>query len=146
MRLLKNQNGYTLLELLIVISILMMCYMFISPIFIGKTGSVQLNAATEQVANDLRILRTSAKLQGKVTQFKINENGDGYELSNNDQLILFDGDITLYSQIDNSYGKVISFYPDGTNSGLDLMLKTGENERRIISNWPSGKEEVIDVS
>ncbi len=137
-----DQDGYTLLELLVVISILVMSYLLVTPLMIGKSGNVQLNRAAQQIASDLRSLRTRAVTGGKVLQFEIAEDGHGYRYSGVERMVALEQDMVLISRAENAYGNQISFYPDGTNSGIDLVLKSDNRELSISSEWPKGQVEV----
>lgn len=138
----SHQDGYTLLELLVVMSILVTSYVLISPMIIGRSGSTELHTSALQIASQLRLLRSRSIAEGKVLQFEVINDGHAYTVSGKDGIQELASGITLVKNENDTFGDGISFYPDGTSSGINLVLKFGEIERLISSDWPSGKVEV----
>jgi len=132
----SSEAGFTLLELLVVLGIMGLAYALAVPVYSRLLPSVTLNATTEEVISDLRRSRLKAVLTGKPVAFILKEDGEGY--------ILPDLEIDKTTKgIDLSFKessrhKVI-FTPDGKNDGFMLILSAGERERKIISDWITGR-------
>ncbi len=139
----RNRDaGYTLLELLVVLVILGVGYAAVSTSFTGGNRSVDLNSALQQIAGDMRVLRSNAILSGEVLIFEILDNGQGY--ISNEKNVLLDQDLTLLANINNFPENQINFYPDGTSSDFKISLNSGDQSKFIASEWPTGRIMVSD--
>ncbi len=139
----SSEAGFTLLELLVVMGIMAMAYGLAVPLFSRVMPSVTLASTSEEVMLDLRRARLKAILSGKKVTFVIKDNGEGYVLLELD----FEKHTTGVSLTFQERGRrQISFTSDGKNDGFMLILQTDGRERRITSDWVTGRIAIGDSS
>ncbi len=134
------QSGFTLLELLVVLSIIVLIYGLSFPIYSKMMPTAALNSKVEKVISDLRRARLSAILSGKPVTFILEEKGEGYsvpELKINQQT-----DDIIFSFLVKQRQEIY-FTPDGKNDGFTLLLNVGAREKGITSDWVTGRISMV---
>lgn len=137
-----SEAGFTLLELLVVIAIMAMAYAVAVPVFSRLMPSVTLNATAEGLVADLRRARMQSILSGKAVIFELPEGGGGYRVA----ALGLDKDPSGMSFGFQAQGRrEIYFTPDGKNDGFTLWVRTAGRERKITSDWITGRITLMEA-
>ncbi len=134
----KQDDGYTLIELMVVLMIVGLGYALVSSSIVGGGEGIAFNTALERTIADMKRLRGKAILNGTVEIFEISQAGQGYKLSMQSEAVVFEGGIMLVDRATGQNTGLIYFYPDGTNTDFKMEL-VSENVRKFITSiWPIG--------
>ena len=141
--LLRNQKGFSLLELLVVLVIIGFMVVLIPPRLSGVMESTQAKAAARDVVSALRKSRSSAIGTQKEQVFKLDLSKKSYSADRNKMKKLPEKmQISLYTarseQISDHLG-AIRFFPDGSSTGGRIRLTMGKQQLFIDINWLTGK-------
>jgi general secretion pathway protein H len=143
-------SGVTLLELLIVLSIMAILAAVVLPLF-GGTGvsTGELKGAARQVAAGLRVARSEALATRQETRvvldleqrtFRIDRNAAVHTLPKMIEVKLF----TAQSDLINDRVGAIRFFADGGSSGGRVTLAAGSRKYDIDIDWLTGRVAIQD--
>jgi len=140
---LKQAQGFTLIELTIVLLIVVLGFSVIGTNIASGNKSAQLKALSRDLASALRYARGQALISHKEVAVAINLAENSYQLTNRDKTFHFSDeiDLTLVIAQDEFEGEEIGhlrFYPDGSSSGGRITLEWGNLSSQIDVNWLSG--------
>jgi len=140
---LKQAQGFTLIELTIVLLIVVLGFSVIGTNIASGNKSAQLKALSRDLASALRYARGQALISHKEVAVAINLAENSYHLTNRDKTFHFSDeiDLTLVIAQDEFEGEEIGhlrFYPDGSSSGGRITLEWGNLSSKIDVNWLSG--------
>jgi general secretion pathway protein H len=139
----NSAAGFTLLELLLVLSILALLTAIAVPLLTSPSDGVRLRSAGEQIAAALRLARAGAIARnGEVaivieTESRtIHQNGSAVQK--------FASDIFVQLTIAESERATptrggFRFFADGSSTGGDILLRLRERELRLCVDWLTGK-------
>lgn len=100
----NRQRGFTLVEVLLIVALLLVLFLGMSPVFVDLFGTAQLDDTTSQIAQTLRIARERSAARYNNAQhgvyFNVNPIGD-------DSVVLFQG--SSYAARNSIYDRVIPF-------------------------------------
>jgi general secretion pathway protein H len=132
---LRNDDGYTLLELLVVLGILALIAAGAVPVASRAIESAMLSSDTRAVMVELRRVENDAV--ASQTTISLSESPDGgLALSTGENWAVPSGSaVTLR-------GGPIDFYPDGTSSGGSLDVGRDGDKIGVAVAWLSGNVEV----
>jgi general secretion pathway protein H len=142
-------NGFTLLELMVVLVIMVLVYTLTIPAISTLIPGVELKGATRQISAGLRKARSRAvtikqesTLTLDVEQRKFSISGDEkiYDIPSGLDLNL----ITARSEQLGPDVGAIRFYPDGSSTGGSITLASGELEYIVDVNWLTGQVNVAN--
>lgn len=143
------QQGFTLLEILVVLALMVMIYALVPPIFSAGGSTTELKASARQVAAGLRkarsiaiVRREDAVLTVDVEARRFSLTGDTktYALPQTSQLTVY----TAESEVAADNTGAIRFYPDGSSTGGRITLAQGERKFYVDVDWLSGQVEILD--
>ncbi|HEV8262435.1 MAG TPA: GspH/FimT family pseudopilin [Burkholderiales bacterium] len=141
-----NEQGYTLLELLIVLIILGIGTAATAQLVMHRLPGFQLDASSAGVAAMLREARSVAirdnREQPVVIDFdartlQIGTGGRKHQLEGNIGISLF----TASSELEGQRG-AIRFFPDGTSTGGRVRLFADARANEIVVQWLTGHVEI----
>ncbi len=143
---LNLNQGFTLLELIIVMVIIGMMAMLVIP-NIGTNQSAILKAQTREAMAVLRYARRTATIEGKQKTMILREGGDSAPKTNVDLGIWTSRGVKLQmnkSDDDDKSAKAnvsteVTFYPEGGSSGGKITLTFHEYTAKIEINHLTGK-------
>jgi len=142
--------GVTLLELLVVLTIMAIAAAFVYPMF-GGTGvsTTDLKSAARQVAAGLRFARSEALATRQETRllldleqhtFSIDRDASVHALPKLMEMKLF----TAQSDLVNDRVGAIRFFPDGGSNGGRVTLASGARKYEIDVDWLTGRVAILD--
>ena len=145
----RRVRGVTLLELLIVLSIMAILAAIVVPIFGGGVSTGELKGATRELAAGLRVARSEALATRKETRvmldlegrtFQVERDARTHTLPRQVELKLF----TAQSDLVNEKIGAIRFFPDGGSNGGRVTLTAGERKFNVDVDWLTGRVAILD--
>jgi general secretion pathway protein H len=141
--------GVTLLELLIVLSIMAVVAALVVPMFGGGVSTGELKSAAREVAAGLRFARSEALATRQETRvmldlehrsFRIERDQRTHTLPPQIELKLFTAQRDLVSETVGA----IRFFPDGGSNGGRVTLAAGERKYDVDVDWLTGRVVILD--
>ena len=145
----RRARGVTLLELLIVLSIMAILAAIVVPIFGGGVSAGELKGATREIAAGLRLARSEALATRKETRvtldlearsFQVERDARTHTLPRQIELKLFTAQSDLLSEMVGA----IRFFPDGGSNGGRVTLAAGERKYNVDIDWLTGRVAILD--
>ncbi|MEO7134099.1 MAG: GspH/FimT family pseudopilin [Vicinamibacterales bacterium] len=142
-------RGVTLLELLIVLSIMAIIAAMVVPMLGNGVSSSALKSAARQVAAALRSARSDALVTRQETRvvlnleqrtFQIDRDPRQHALPNQVEMKLFTAQRDI---VDEKVG-AIRFYPDGGSNGGRVTIAAGERKYEVDVDWLTGRVAILD--
>jgi general secretion pathway protein H len=142
---LVNIEGFTLLEILIVLMIMSLLLTLVPPLFSNALPSLTLKAVANDLSQDMSYLRNIAILKAKKSQVVIDPETGSYSSADKDR-----GDVKVLPKgiaINASYiglrkaddkKPVIAFFADGSSSGGVITISQEEQAYSIVIDWITG--------
>jgi general secretion pathway protein H len=144
-----RQRGFSLLEVIVVITIIGLAYTLLPRMVFSGVSGAELRSNARAVATGLRLARDAAINTKRESVLSLNLENREFTLPNdtrlhklNDQL-----DVKLYtSQADLISDRVgtIRFYPDGSSNGGRVTVAVGERGFEIDVDWLTGHVTIKD--
>lgn len=140
----KQAQGFTLIELTVVLLIVVLGFSVIGSNISSGNQSSQLKALTRDLASALRYARGQALISHDEIIVAINLAENTYQVSNRDKVYHFSDEIEVTLVIaqdefkDDEVGQ-LRFYADGSSSGGRITIEWGALVNIIDVNWLSGK-------
>jgi general secretion pathway protein H len=141
-------DGFTLLELLVVLVILGLTITLAVPMFTHAMPGVEAKAAARDVAAMMRAAHSLAITGNREVTVAVDLDRRTVELAGARSRTIAKGiGIGLYTAaeelIDRGAGR-IRFYPDGTSTGGRVRLSAGERKYDVTVDWISGSVKIDD--
>jgi general secretion pathway protein H len=145
----KRASGFSLLELLIVLSIMAVVTAIVIPVFGNGVSTTQLKTAARQLASGLRLARSEAVSQRRQTflvldvagrRFKVGSDTKEYPLPHDVELKLFTAQNDL---VDDKVGS-IRFFPDGGSNGGRITVASGTRKYEVDVDWLTGRVAILE--
>ncbi len=135
--------GFTLLEMLLVLTITGLTVVLVPPLFSGLLPTLTLRSEARDVALKLSELRSRAITTTKQTEIYFFADQKRYKLGGTSGEVSFDKKTNLSVEgepfsSEAGDGTLIRFYPDGSSSGGQIRLANEKNAYRIGVNWLTG--------
>lgn len=140
----KRQRGFTLLELIVVLFIILMGFSAIAISISSGNDTAKLNAAARDIVSALRYAKGQALVSHKQTTVGFDIDNNSYAISTREQAYPIDPAISLTivtaeSELTGQSQGDIRFFPDGSCTGGRITLARGEVARQIDLNWLTGQ-------
>jgi general secretion pathway protein H len=145
----QAQAGVTLLELLIVLSIMAIVAALVVPMFGSGVSNTDLKSAARQVAAGLRLARSEAVAKRQDTRvmldlehrtFQVERDSHVHALPRELEMKLF----TAQSDLVSDRVGAIRFFPDGGSNGGRVTLASGERKYEVDIDWLTGRVAILD--
>jgi len=144
-----DARGVTLLEMLVVLSIMAVIAAIVVPVFTGGVSGSELKGATREVAAGLRLARSEALATRTETRvmldlenrsFRVERDPRTHALPKQIELKLF----TAQSDLVSDKVGAIRFFPDGGSNGGRVTLAAGERKFNVDVDWLTGRVAILD--
>jgi general secretion pathway protein H len=140
---LRWSAGYSLLEMLVVMTILALAATIALPQFAKPSDSLRLKAAARELHGALRLTRSAAIAQTRDLVLVIDADKRTFEspvLPRKAFAADIDAQLTVAEpeRVTPSRGG-FRFFADGSSTGGDLVLRLRNNEVKICINWLTGE-------
>jgi general secretion pathway protein H len=141
--------GVTMLELLVVLSIMALVAAFVVPLFGAGVPTAELKGAARQLAAGLRLARSDAVATRQETRLvldleqrtmQIDRDSRVHALPREIELKLF----TAQRDLVNEKVGAIRFYPDGGSNGGRVTLASGERKYDVDVDWLTGRVAILN--
>ena len=120
----KLYSGFTLIEIIVVLGILVLAYAIVPPMVEGTMGGVKLKSATREISSALRYSRSTAIARQQDMALILNVEKNSYSIDEKTRQLDIpeEAEIKLITakseQLSETEG-AIRFYPDGSSTGPD---------------------------
>ena len=146
---LKSSQGFTLLELIIVLVISVLGFAAVAVNINSGNSSTRLEAVARDLASALRYAHGQALLTHKPVTVSVDLSANHYTISDRERIYDFDEQIEVSLTVAEeafSEGESggIQFFPDGSSTGGRITLEWGKQLRRIDVNWITGAVSLDD--
>ncbi len=132
----RGQDGFTLIEIAVVLVIIALAYGLVTPAFSSFVAGTRLESAARDMALALREARSTAIVTGRELQFQIEPATPGWRFG--DRHGTFDRDVTVTLEtLADDPG--IAFYADGHSTGGRVRLESDGRGRIIEIHWLTGR-------
>ncbi|MGR9106179.1 MAG: GspH/FimT family protein [Gammaproteobacteria bacterium] len=146
----RNENraaGFTLLELLLVLTIAVIAMVVVVPNFAKGIDAVRLQSTSREIASALRYLRGHAVSQHVQAEFNVDVDANVYRITGRQKNYTVPRSIkmrliTADTEITGANSGTIRFFPDGSSTGGRVILRTGNRKRLLDVNWLTGQIEI----
>ena len=141
--------GFTLLELLVVMGILVLALTLTPPLFSSTLEGLQVKRAARELTAALRLARSSAVSSGREIALAVDVETRGFTLNQKTRRINLPEDavITLTTatrELISAASGDIRFFPDGSSTGGRITLEHDARIYRIDVNWITGGVAISD--
>ena len=145
----RRIRGVTMIELLVVISIMALIAALTVPILSGGVSTTELKGAAREVAAGLRFARSDAVATRQETRlvfdlegrtFRIDRDARLHSLPKQVEIKLF----TAQSDIADEKTGAIRFFPDGGSNGGRVTIAAGERKFEVDVDWLTGRVAILD--
>ena len=145
-----SARGFTLIEILVVLSIMAIGAAIVIPMVSGSGATTgELKSAAREIAAGLRLARSEAVATRRETaltldleerSFVVAGDARTVELPSKVELKLF----TAQSDIVDARRGAIRFFPDGGSNGGRVTLAAGERKYEVDVDWLTGRVRILD--
>ncbi len=138
----RGEAGFSLLEILIALAILALAVTLVGVAFGRSSVGFRFDAATQELALNLREAQARALRSGKDVALVIDVDTRLYRLQDDQQVLLPEGValnvISAGEVMASSRRPVISFAPDGGSTGGSIRLSLDDRSTTISVDWLTG--------
>ena len=138
----NSQSGITLLEILVVLSIMSLSLLVIAPNFKGPLAKMSFEQEVQRFVSTLETARSQAIRRNEAVDVLINADLKTYSDSiyNTSKTLPNDTEITITAAATDITDDtaVITFYPDGSAKGADVQLTRQAQSYHISVDWLLG--------
>ena len=139
-----RQQGFTLLELIVVLFIVVLGFAAIGISISSGNDSTELTAAARDIASALRYARGQALISHEETTVAFDLENNSYTVSNRDKAYSIADSISLtvvtaQSELTGQGQGSIRFFADGSSTGGRVTLERGQTIVVCDINWLTGQ-------
>jgi len=144
-----KQHGFTLIEMLVVLTIAALIVSLSLPRLTGATETATLRTAAHEVAAGLRETRSLAMTRGRTEAFLINTVDGAFRagqtaspgrLPRGVRLAL----VTVTPDRESASEGRIQFFADGSSTGGGVLLANGKAQGQVLVDWLTGRISVAE--
>ena len=140
--------GFTLLEMLVVLTILGLAVLLAMPTLERSLPGLELRTEARDVASILREARARAIGRNEVLTMVVDRQArivraDGKQVAQlNPRIAIFTSMEALSSS--GTADEEIRFFPDGTSTGADVTLALGGRQKHVLVDWLTGAVSITE--
>lgn len=143
------QRGFTLIEILVVMAVMLLVYGVVSPLFSSGVSGAEMKAAARQLAAGLRKTRSTAISTRRETALALDVEQRRFELSGDKQIYRLPANVdlalfTAQSELSGEKTGSIRFYPDGSSTGGRITIAGGNGKYLVDVDWLTGRVVIQD--
>ena len=140
----RSARGFTLLEIVIVLSIAVVAYLLVANIIFRGPSAYELKTSARTLAAALRQAQSTAMATRRDTTLTLDLDAREYAVSGESQphklpegldLKLF----TAQSEVENERRGAIRFYPDGSSTGGRITVGVEDRKYLVDVDWLTGR-------
>lgn len=141
--------GVTLLELLIVLSIMGLVAAFVVPLLGPGMSTAELKSAARQVAAGLRLARSEAVATRLDTRLVLDLEQRTMHVDRDPRVLALPREVelklyTAQNDLVSEKSGAVRFYPDGGSNGGRITLASGERKYDVDVDWLTGRVKILD--
>jgi general secretion pathway protein H len=141
--------GVTLIELLIVLSIMAIIAGLVIPLLGNGVSSAELKASAREVAAALRLARSEAMATRHDTRVVLDLEQRKFQLEGDPRIHALPSKLelklyTAQSDLVSDRVGAIRFFPDGGSNGGRITLASGERKYDVDVDWLTGRVAILD--
>ncbi len=145
----RAQNGFTLVEVILVLVIGAIMYSLIVSVAFRGSSSADLKAAARTVAAGLRQAQTIAMTTRRDTSLTIDLDSREFTVSGDQTIRQLPKDLdlklfTAQSEVTSERRGAIRFYADGSSTGGRVTVASGERKYLVDVDWLTGRVSIAD--
>lgn len=138
-----SQRGFTLIEVVVVLSILALITAMALPLLAGAGSKADTRAAAREIAAAMRLTRDLAMTRGHPEAFVIDAASGAFRAGSTSTPQRIPGDVrlVLYTTTGERRGATagsIRFFPDGSSTGGGVRLQAGNSRAEVLVDWLTG--------
>lgn len=144
---LRQNKGFSLLELLLVLIITVSIVALASPRIANGLDSIQLKRLSRDMAASLRATRTLAITKGKDATWLVDFAQQHYQYTDKSKTYSDKINLSLTTASKEQISDVtatIRFFPDGSSTGGEITLAQGNSKYSIQIDWLTGRVKIYD--
>jgi general secretion pathway protein H len=139
----KTANGFTLLEIMVVMVIAGLMIALVPPLFSGAVSGTKLKGSARDLAIVLRETRSKAIINNTEQLVYLDLKDPRYQVGNGKHQALPENVDMAVQVITGAYVEeeakhVVRFFPDGSSSGELITLSGGNRAYHLQLNWLTG--------
>jgi general secretion pathway protein H len=142
-------RGFTLLELLFVLALMVLMLALVPPLLTGSVSGAQLKAAARELAAGLSQARSEAILRQRDAVLVLDVDRRSYQITGTARVFRLPEklDFKLYtaqSELAGGSAGAIRFFPDGSSTGGRITVSAGERSFGVDVDWLTGRVRILD--
>ena len=143
----KSQRGFTLLELVVVLFVVVLGFSVIGLNLSSGNDSTQIKAAARDIVSALRYARGQALMTHQDATVAVNLSDNSYTVTGRDKHYQIPETIditvvTAQTELTGEGSASIRFFADGSSTGGRITLERGNAAWKIDINWLTGQIEL----
>jgi general secretion pathway protein H len=145
----RAMRGVTLLELLVVLSLMAIVSALVVPLLGGGVSTTDMKTAARQVAAGLKLARSEALATRTEQTVVLDLEQRTFRVARDPRVVSLPKGIqmkvvTAQSDIASEKTGAIRFFPDGGSNGGRVTLAAGERKFEIDVDWLTGRVAILD--
>ena len=138
-----NERGFTLLELLVVLTIIAVVLAFVPGFMLRGQPGLSVDVTARELADALRQARSHAMVQNRDQLFALDVEGHLFRIGGQRAPVQMNKDIEVTFQsarsemVSELIGQ-IRFFPDGSATGGRIGLTLGAQHVEVVVDWLTG--------
>ena len=142
-------RGVTLLELLIVLSLIGILVAMVVPMLGGGVSTTELKSSARQMAAALRLARSEALATRREHSVLVDLERRVFRVEGDPREIALPRDVelklfTAQSDLVSDKAGAIRFFPDGGSNGGRVTIAAGERKYEVDVDWLTGRVAILD--
>ena len=145
----REQRGFTLLEILVVLVIGVLLVALVPPLLSGLGDATELRGAARQLAAGLRNARNDAITHQREAVLTLDLEQHRFGVTGNPQVIHLPDGLALQihtaqSELINSAMGNIRFFPDGSSTGGHITVSGPKLAYQVNVDWLTGAIAIVE--
>jgi len=145
----SSASGFTLLELILVMSIAILLLGIAVPLLSKQLPGAQFKAATHDLAAHARLARNLAIVKNAPMSLIIDVDRRTYQLTAEEKIRQLPAQIklsvfTAESERIDAHQGAIRFFADGSSTGGRITLSDGQRHNDVDIQWLTGKVSILE--